>query len=352
MYRTLWIGSVAMMLLSAGVLNAAEEEQRAVGEIYQEDLDVLRKTLPAQQVLLAEPEELAAGQITFGDYWLGVGCQPARGALSTQLGLEEGLGLVVEHVIADSPAAKAGIQRHDVLVKAGETPLGELQELIDAVEAAKETELSIELFRGAQKQTVTVMPAKRPDEARPQGSVTLPRPEDWKKYYEFFSPDRRIEFSKDPRGFRIVTPGAIIVGKNLSLRSELPGNMSVSVTIGGDQPAKIVVERDDERWEVTEKELDKLPEDVRPHIKRMFGHGLSGMIGGRIHLPNFTASGEIQLPRKERREAAPKGEREGRIQKRLEKRLDEMQDRLEKLDKMFEQRQQEEPQVEETDEEA
>lgn len=354
MYRTFWIGSVAMMLLSVGVLNAAEEEQSAGQEAYYNALGAQHEALLA----LKEAEALAAQQITLGDYWLGVACQPgkaARGALSTQLGLEEGVGLVVERVVADSPAAVAGIQRHDVLVKAGETSLGEVQELIDAVEAAKETELSIELFRSAQKQTVTVTPAKRPDEARPQGPVTLPRPEDWKKYYEFFGPDRRIEFGKGPRGFRIVSPGAIlegqrliIEGERLSLHSELPGNMSVSITKHGDQPFKIVVQRADERWEVTEKELDKLPEDVRPHVDRMFGHGLSGMIGGRIHLPNWTASGEIQLPRKERREAAPKGEREGRIQKRLEKRLDKMDQRLEELQEMFEQRQQEEPQAEET----
>ncbi len=336
MYRTFWMGSVAMMLLSVGVLNAAEEKPRVV-VIVGSGPEALLQAATAQQ-------------ITLGDYWLGVGCQPARGALSAQLGLEEGVGLVVEHVVADSPAAKAGIQRHDVLVKAGETPLSELQELIDTVEAAKETELSIELFRGAQKQTVTVTPAKRPDEARPQDSLTLPRREDWKKYYEFFGPDRRIEFGKGPRGFRIVSPGAILEGKSLRARFELPGNMSVSITKHGDQPFKIVVERGDERWEVTEKELDKLPEDVRPLVERMFGHSLSGMIGGRIDLPNWSASGEIQLPRKERREAAPKGEREGRIQKRLEKRLDEMQDRLEKLQEMFEQRQQEEPQVEENSE--
>ncbi len=353
MYRTFWIGSVAMMLLSVGVLNAAEEEQSAGQEAYYNALGAQHEALLA----LKEAEALAAQQITLGDYWLGVACQPgkaARGALSTQLGLEEGVGLVVEQVVADSPAAKAGIQRHDVLVKAGETPLGELQELIDTVEAAKETKLSIELFRSAQKQTVIVTPAKRPDEARLQGSVYLPGKEDWKKYYEFFGPNRRIEFGKGPRGFRIISPGAIIEGegKNLLLRSDLPGNMSVNITKHGDQPAEIVVERDDERWEVTEKELDKLPEDVRPHVDRMFGHGLSGMIGGRIHLPNWTASGEIQLPRKERREAAPKGEREGRIQKRLEKRLDKMDQRLEELQKMLEQRQQEEPQVEETNEEA
>src|SRR6266536_1514072 len=44
--------------------------------------------------------------------WLGVGVEEASEALADQLGLDAGTGLVVTHVSADSPAAKAGLKKN------------------------------------------------------------------------------------------------------------------------------------------------------------------------------------------------------------------------------------------------
>ena len=49
--------------------------------------------------------------------FLGVATLPADATLSQQLGLPRGVGLAVAEVVPDSPAAKAGLERHDVLVK-------------------------------------------------------------------------------------------------------------------------------------------------------------------------------------------------------------------------------------------
>ena len=49
----------------------------------------------------------------------------------------------------------------------------------------------------------------------------------------------------------------------------MPDNLTVSVTRHGKEPAKIVVRQGDKHWEVTDKELDKLPADVRPFVERM-----------------------------------------------------------------------------------
>ncbi|HEV2207923.1 MAG TPA: PDZ domain-containing protein [Verrucomicrobiae bacterium] len=48
--------------------------------------------------------------------WLGLGTEEASEALSVQLGLKPGEGLVVAFVAPDSPAAKAGFQKNDVVV--------------------------------------------------------------------------------------------------------------------------------------------------------------------------------------------------------------------------------------------
>jgi len=49
--------------------------------------------------------------------WLGVVTAEASEAVASQLGLDPGAGLVVSYVAAESPAAKAGLQKNDVLVK-------------------------------------------------------------------------------------------------------------------------------------------------------------------------------------------------------------------------------------------
>lgn len=52
----------------------------------------------------------------------------------------------------------------------------------------------------------------------------------------------------------------------------LPENLTIVVTKQGSQPAKVAVSRGDAKWDVTEEQLDKLPDDVRPHVERMLGH--------------------------------------------------------------------------------
>src|SRR5262249_41452294 len=52
---------------------------------------------------------------------------------------------------------------------------------------------------------------------------------------------------------------------------DLPDNVTISIVRHGKDPANITVTRGDQKWDTTEKDLDKLPEDLRPHIQRMIG---------------------------------------------------------------------------------
>lgn len=49
--------------------------------------------------------------------YLGISASPPPAVLRKQLGLRPGMGLVVEFVVPDSPAAKAGLKQYDVLQK-------------------------------------------------------------------------------------------------------------------------------------------------------------------------------------------------------------------------------------------
>ena len=87
--------------------------------------------------------------------WLGIGSAEASDALDAQLGLPHGDGLVVIVVVTNSPAAKAGLQKNDVLVEF------EGQRLVHPVQFRKLLQMKTEgekveitLFRGGKKKVV------------------------------------------------------------------------------------------------------------------------------------------------------------------------------------------------------
>jgi len=68
---------------------------------------------------------------------LGVGGNSASDTLSLHLGLTEGTGLTVYHVVPDSAAAKAGIEKHDVITAINDINIGSQRDLREVVLAQK-----------------------------------------------------------------------------------------------------------------------------------------------------------------------------------------------------------------------
>ena len=88
--------------------------------------------------------------------WLGVVLDELSPEVASQLPLDPGTGLIVEHVTPDSPAARAGVQKHDVLVRLGDQVLiapKQLQTLVANRKAGETVEIA--LLRKGQPQTVT-----------------------------------------------------------------------------------------------------------------------------------------------------------------------------------------------------
>jgi len=55
--------------------------------------------------------------------------------------------------------------------------------------------------------------------------------------------------------------------------------MTIVITKKGSDPAKVAVQQGNEKWNVTENEIDKLPEKVRTHVGRMLGRMPNQWIG-------------------------------------------------------------------------
>ena len=100
--------------------------------------------------------------------WLGVSIEEGSEALASQLGLPPGAGLVVIYVAPDSPAAKAGLQKNDVLAKLDGQLLvvpAQLRKLIQVHKQGDTVELVF--YRAGKKQTVSATLGQGPRRIQP-----------------------------------------------------------------------------------------------------------------------------------------------------------------------------------------
>jgi len=206
------------------------------------------------------------------EYWIGIECAMVPGALAAQLDLDADHGLLVADVVSGSPAAAAGLEKHDVLLEVDETPLADLDRLHESVEqAGKDGDaLKLGLLRKGQPLTIEVKPQSRPSGVMPgrrdRGDDELGR------IRELMGRDFVWPEDGPIIGFR---PGMILPPGG-DLGSKLPENMNIEVHKQGAKSAEITVRRGDESWHVTQDELDKLPADIRRHVEPMLGWGIRG----------------------------------------------------------------------------
>ena len=258
MWRLSWIGGAALALCGAGVAMGQLPADQSSPELPRVRQDVLVVDAPAGS----------------SQYWLGVECLPVPPSLRAQLNLPENQGLLVGAVVPESPAAKAGVAPYDVLLHAGDKTLSDPRDLVQAVQTAKEGKLAIELIRGGQHKTVEATPTRQPAQVGPV--VVPPGDVDFQKWLEGFQSGQPL--GQPPLHFRVFRPGVIVPSPLHFEETPLPPNVSVVISKEGDQPAKITVKRGGEKWEVTEKELGKLPADVRPYVEHMLGPRMFGAV--------------------------------------------------------------------------
>jgi C-terminal processing protease CtpA/Prc len=101
------------------------------------------------------------GQTTAPSYWVGLSVNPADETLRSHLKLKDGTGLVVAEVIKDTPAEKAGLKVNDVLLAIDGHPAKETNDLVQAVQKAKESPIKIRLKRRGDEQVIGVTPVPR-----------------------------------------------------------------------------------------------------------------------------------------------------------------------------------------------
>jgi len=230
--------------------------------------------------------------VAIGDYWLGVQLGELTDLVKSHLAVEH--GLVVNSVLPDSPAVKAGLKTYDIILAVNEKPTKEATDLIEAVNTAKETELSLTIIRAGKKETVKATPAKRPDPPA-QGvyqGVVVDGETQWSKLHEALKnlnvapgqpPVHVWAFGQPmavPPGVAAV-PGQQVQGR-IAFAGSLPNNCQIQINKQGDAPAKVVITQGDKKYEATEDKLDSLPEDLREAVRSMLGRRVTVQMGTAV----------------------------------------------------------------------
>ena len=106
----------------------------------------------AKQII---PQLRDEGRVTRG--WLGVTVQALNKELADSFGLDSTHGALINEVIEDSPAAKAGLQRGDIIVEYDGTRVDELNDLPRLVAATTVGEtVKVKIFRDGKERTIKV----------------------------------------------------------------------------------------------------------------------------------------------------------------------------------------------------
>ena len=114
--------------------------------------------IPADETLRAQADTLARGESAASPQ-LGVALAPRRVArrLRRAVGLPDIDGLLIQHVVEDSPAARAGLSSGDLIVAAAGRPVGGVDDLFDALQGARGGTLELRVVRGTDERTVQVV---------------------------------------------------------------------------------------------------------------------------------------------------------------------------------------------------
>lgn len=246
----------------------------------QEDLEILPEDQlnPSNRrlfLLPGDPADLARQARPASKYYIGVAAGKVDDALRAHLDLPEGVGLIVGHVSLDTPAAEAGIQQHDILIRADGNELRELDDLIAVVEehgGENPNQFAMDIIRHGQPETVWVTPAERPD-----SPPAIQQPGFNEGFPELGAEERRMLerlLERSRRGGGIDLGGVrprILEDFDLPDLPEV-GHVSVTVTREAGGPTKVTVQRDGETWVIEGDDpeaLQQLPEDLRPMVERM-----------------------------------------------------------------------------------
>ncbi len=113
---------------------------------------------PVYQFVTSFGNQSVLYDVSDNQYRIGVTLAQADDALRSQLRLAQGEGLVVTEVVADSPAANAGLKQHDVLTQLDGKRLTTVEACNSQIQEIKDRKLTATFVRGGKESSVELSP--------------------------------------------------------------------------------------------------------------------------------------------------------------------------------------------------
>ena len=204
------------------------------------------------------PELEEHGSITRG--WLGVSIQKVTPELASSLGLADSRGALVAEVTGESPAAKSGMERGDVIVGFNGKKVEESSALPRLVaETAVGKTVPVEVVRNGKTKTLEVTIARMTEEtAQAENSPEAAQKSKWGLALRELRPEERAELKlKDGEGVMItgvlpdspaaeasLQPGDVIVEVNKVPVGSVAALKKEAGKVEGDKPLLLLLRRE------------------------------------------------------------------------------------------------------------
>ena len=129
--------------------------------------------VPASIAAPVVAELIEEGKVSRG--WLGVSLQPLTPEIAESLGIENATGVLVSDVVPDSPAARAGIERADVVTAVGGRPMADGKTLAREIGAmAPGDAVAVTVLRRGEPRELEVKLAGWPDDGEAVSETPSP----------------------------------------------------------------------------------------------------------------------------------------------------------------------------------
>jgi membrane-associated protease RseP (regulator of RpoE activity) len=235
-------------------------------------------------------------------YWIGISLQTIDQELAKERKVEPGQGVLVNHVVPDSPAAKAKLMAGDIILAAGDQKLSETAQLAESVRGSEGKTIKLKVRRGEKTLDLEVTPAKQGERRkmlfwREKGEEKEEQEEKGERREKLEGMLRKIREQQieqaggrtGKQGLGLIQrpqfpmPGAAVVRPwtpGAPMPSGLPDDMQVTIQKRGNKPAKVTVKQGEKLWQTTEGELGMLPPQALGYVARMLGRPMMPGMGG------------------------------------------------------------------------
>jgi len=246
--------SLSLVLLIAGAFLVAQEEATSKFQTEQTE------TLPA-----------------IPKFYFGIQCVSVPKLLETHLNL--GRGLLVQAVVPDGPAEKAGIKQDDIILSVGGKDIHAITDIFSVLEKEQEKELLIEVMQNGKKNELRIIPEERPEmpPARFGGGPFEMRQAMPFPGFEGRNPDAMhrqmmelIEQLKESNGVRVweIPEGPFFDQVFPANPNANVDQIIISITKDGAGNQQIRVRQNNEEWQV--ERIEDLPEDLQEKVQRFY----------------------------------------------------------------------------------